>query len=160
MQYRTATVEDTDAMGKARANGNWTGGADAATMARYLAGDHHPREALPPRIAFLAEDSGAVIGFIAGHLTRRFGCDGELQWIFVAPGHRGVVVAGELLHRLAAWFAAEGARRVCVNVAPENGRARSFYARFGAQELTAHWMEWSDIGSALARAAPTDAPAV
>jgi hypothetical protein len=87
--YREASVGDAEAMGAARAAGDWAGGATAAVMARYLAGEHHPQQALAPRVAFLAEDDGgAVVGFIAGHLTRRFGSDGELQWVFVAPSLR------------------------------------------------------------------------
>src|SRR5204863_20299 len=57
-------------------------------MARYLAGEHHPREALRPRVMFVAHDRESITGYIAGHLTRRHGCDGELEWIFVAPAHR------------------------------------------------------------------------
>ena len=126
-------------------------------MARYLAGEHHPQQALPLRVAFLAEDDGgAVVGFIAGHLTRRFGSDGELQWVFVAPSLRGGAVAARLLRCLAAWFVAQGARRICVNVAPDNRRARAFYARYGARDLSDHWMEWPDVAAAL----PGGAPAV
>ncbi|MEP6951840.1 MAG: GNAT family N-acetyltransferase, partial [Ginsengibacter sp.] len=40
------------------------------------------------RTIYIASEAGAVAGFIAGHLTRRYGCDGELQWINVAPEHR------------------------------------------------------------------------
>ena len=158
--YREAIVADAEAMGRARTTGGWTGGAATPVMADYLAVQHHPHHALPPRVAFLAEDGGVVVGFVAGHLTHRLGCEGELQWIFVAPSHRGGVVAAALLTRLGAWFAAQGAQRVCVNVAPGNSRARAFYARFGAQDLTPHWMEWPRMAAALARAVPTDAPAL
>lgn len=147
--YREARVDDAEAMGRARADGDWAGGAAAPVMARYLAGEHHPQQALPPRVAFLAEEGDAVVGFVAGHLTRRFGCDAELQWIYVAPERRASDIASALLHRLAAWFAAQGARRVCVNVAPDNVRARAFYARHGARELSEYWLEWPDVAAAL-----------
>jgi hypothetical protein len=53
-------------------------------------------------------------------------------------------VATELLRRVAGWFVAQGARRVCVDVGSEE--ARVFYRRQGAVELDRHWMLWSDIG--------------
>ncbi len=46
-------------------------------MALYLAGQHHPQHALAPRVIYVAEQGDSLIGFIAGHRTRRFGCDGE-----------------------------------------------------------------------------------
>ena len=49
------------------------------------------------------------------------------------------------LTALAGWFGRQGAGRVCVNVAPENERARRFYQRHGAQELGEHWLVWPDI---------------
>jgi hypothetical protein len=39
---------------------------------------------LTERAAFVAIDDGDLVGFVAGHKTRRLGCDGELQWINVA----------------------------------------------------------------------------
>jgi GNAT superfamily N-acetyltransferase len=143
---RVAAADDVAAMARLREEGGWTGGAPEARMRLYLAGEHHPRHALAPRVAFVAEEGGRVIGFIAGHLTTRFGCHGELQWLFVAPERRGGGAAARLLERLAAWLAAHGAARVCVNVEPENTPARRFYARHGAQGLDEHWMVWPDIG--------------
>jgi len=49
------------------------------------------------------------------------------------------------VNQLAAWFAAQNAKRICVNVAPENTRAVRFYARHGAAQLNEHWMVWEDI---------------
>ncbi len=118
-------------------------------MARYLAGEHNPQQALPPRVAYVAEKEGAIVGYIAGHCTRRFGADGELQWIVVSPEHRGGRVASMLLRHLAAWFSARGATRICVNVEPGNAQARRFYAKHGARELSEYWMEWPRIGDIL-----------
>jgi len=136
-------------MTRLRDASGWTGGADETTMRRYLTGEHHPREALAPRVAFVAEADGVITGFVAGHLTRRFACDGELQWILVAPERRGTPAATRLLRALATWFVAHDAARVCVNVAPENDVARRFYARHGATVLSEHWMVWKDIAIAL-----------
>jgi len=135
-------------MARLRDASGWAGGADESTMRRYLVGEHHPQQALAPRIAFLAESGGVVVGFVAGHLTRRFGCTGEVQWILVAPSHRGTAAAAELLFALARWFVEHDASRICVNVAPENDIARRFYARHGATELSEHWMGWTDIAVA------------
>jgi ribosomal protein S18 acetylase RimI-like enzyme len=145
MTYREATLDDVPAMARLREQSGWDGGAPEARMRLYLAGEHHPRHARAPRVAFLAEAEGAVVGYIAGHLTTRFGCDGELQWLLVSPAHRGGPAATELLRRLAAWFARHDSPHVCVNVEPDNERARGFYRRQGARELATHWMVWPDI---------------
>jgi GNAT superfamily N-acetyltransferase len=146
---RCASPADVPAMARLRDASGWTGGADETTMRRYLSGEHHPREALAPRVAFVAEADVVITGFVAGHLTRRFACDGELQWILVAPEERGTPTAGRLLRALATWFVAHDAARVCVNVAPENDAARRFYARHGATDLSEQWMVWTDIASAI-----------
>ena len=96
----------------------------------------------------MALDGESRIAYIAGHLTRRFDCDGELQYLYVLPAYRGGAVAPALLRRLAGWFVELGARRVCVNVG--NDRAGRFYARHGARELEKHWMVWEDIEAVMA----------
>ena len=142
---RQATPADVAEMARIRDAGGWEGGAGAERMGRYLAGEHHPQHALAPRVIYVAEAGGAMVGFIAGHLTTRFGCDGELQWIFVLPGQRGDGIADRLFDRLAAWFTDHDAHRVCVNVEPDNARARAFYARHGAAPIHPYWMMWDDI---------------
>jgi len=114
-------------------------------IALYLSGEHSPQQALAPRAAFVAVEDGKVVGFVAGHRTRRFGYDGELQWINVAHEQRGAGVAGSLLAAIAAWFVQESALRVCVNVEPNNVAARRFYEKFGARSLREYWMTWEDI---------------
>jgi ribosomal protein S18 acetylase RimI-like enzyme len=120
-------------------------------ISRYLNYEHHPRQALAPRAIYVAVDDNVVVGFIAGHLTRRHGCEGELQWINVIPERRGSGVAAELLRQLAAWFVAQNASRICVDVEPENTGARRFYLRHGAQDLNPSWLIWNDIRVVLAR---------
>lgn len=145
-----AAPSDIPAIAELRRNGGWSGGAGAEVMARYLAGEHHPQHALRPRVILVAEAGGQLVGFIAGHRTTRFECDGEWQWLFVAPPSRGTGVADRLFASLAAWFAEHDAARVCVNVEPGNHVARRFYARHGATELNAHWMLWDDVGRSSA----------
>lgn len=147
--YRPATLLDVSAMAQLRSE-HWGHAPDwEHRLASYLSGEHHPRHALLPRVMIVAEQDGEVIGFIAGHLTRRYHCDGELQWINVSPDHRGQGVATDLLRELADWFSAYNAKKICVDAQPRNPDARAFYARHGAAPLNEHWMVFSDIASAL-----------
>jgi len=123
------------------------GGASEERMTAYFDGRHHPQEALLPRVIYLAHEGEALIGYIAGHLTRRFACDAELEWLYVIPQRRRCGVASGLLHRLAMWFQEHHASRVCVNVAVSNVVARRFYARNGAAVMNQHWLVWQDIAS-------------
>jgi GNAT superfamily N-acetyltransferase len=125
-------------------------------MLEYLRGEHHPQQALAPRRMWLASEGETPIGYIAGHLTRRFGCDGELQWIYVVAERRRSGVASRLLGLLADWFIEQNARRICVDVGDDE--ARHFYRHHGATELNNHWMVWEDFGIAKATTA-TDVPA-
>jgi ribosomal protein S18 acetylase RimI-like enzyme len=52
---------------------------------KYLARNVQPREALLPRVAFVYAERKRIVGLIAGYLTRRFGCDGEVEWLSVRP---------------------------------------------------------------------------
>ena len=119
------------------------------SILRYLRHEQHPRQALRPRVAFVCLEDNCVAGFIAGHLTRRFHCAGELQWISIRPEFRGRGIASELLRRLAEWFLQHDALRVCVDVEPSNQVARRFYARHGAEDLKPRWMIWNDIRRAV-----------
>jgi GNAT superfamily N-acetyltransferase len=153
VRYRLADQADIPVLSRLRREGEGGGGSEDR-MSRYLAGEHHPQQALLPRVMWMAEDDGSPVGYIAGHLTRRFGCDGELQWIYVVQEHRGTDVASELLRLLAAWFVERSAPRVCVDVGDEH--AGRFYKRHGAEDLTKHWLVWNDIGTVLGRSAAQD----
>lgn len=146
VRFRRAQLADVPALAHLRRDGE-AGGASPDRMMRYLAGEHHPQQALLPRAMWLAADGDTPIGYIAGHLTRRFGCDGELQWIYVVPEHRRTRVASKLLRLLAKWFLLYDARYVCVDVGDD--AARPFYRRHGAVDLSEHWMVWNDIGVVL-----------
>jgi aminoglycoside phosphotransferase (APT) family kinase protein len=88
-----------------------------------------------------------VIGYIGGHLTQRYDCDGELQYLYVAPRHRRKGIASELLSLLAGWFAEQEASRICVDVVPDNAPARRCCARHGAVGLSEYWMVWPDVAA-------------
>jgi ribosomal protein S18 acetylase RimI-like enzyme len=150
--YRQAEISDVPALARCRA-AEW-GDEEywQVRIAGYLAGEIHPRQALPARIVFVAQDgeSDTLVGFVAAHLTRRYECDGELEWINVVPAFRGQGIAADLLAKAAGWFAAMNASRICVDVDPANTIARRFYERHGAETLNAHWLVWPDIRRVLA----------
>ena len=116
----------------------------ADRIGRYLSGQHSPRQALLERTAFVAMDGSDLVGFVAGHKSRRLGCDGELQWINVVKERRGLGVASGLMTMIATWFAAQHVRRICVNVDPSNLAARRLYTKYGAEILNEQWMVWED----------------
>lgn len=150
MIYREAMTSDVPALARIRAAEWETQDYWQRRITGYLNGTLHPQQSLTPRVLYVALDGVATVGFIAGHLTRRSGCDGELEWINVVPDHRGTGIAAVLLRLLATWFQQHNALRVCVD--PDE-QARAFYSRHGAIALNKHWMVWTDI-SKLAASAP------
>jgi len=163
LRYREATSADVADMERCRALDETAGPADARMVA-YLDGQHHPRQALAPRTAFVALDGAAVAGYIAGHATTRYGCAGEVQYLYVAPQYRRAGVAGRLLQCLAQWFEGQGIRRVCVNADVDSAGAVPFYVARGASALNQYWYVWDDISSVREAKAtmtldrPDDAP--
>ena len=115
------------------------------TMLGYLHGTYSPGFAEKDRAVFVARLSGEFAGYVAGHRTTRFGCDGELQWLNVAEKHRGIGVADALIQKILDWFRSKEINRVCVNVDPANHIARRVYERHGAAELDQYWLIWSDL---------------
>ena len=148
VEIRPATVDDIPGLESARAPDEDAGPADPR-MARYLLGEHHPQLALTERIVLIAESEGRVIGYTGGHRTTRHACEGELQYLYVIPAYRRFGLAGRMIRVLAAWFEGLGIRRVCVDVDPDNDRARAFYAEHGAVVLNSHWMVWEDLAGSL-----------
>jgi ribosomal protein S18 acetylase RimI-like enzyme len=143
IQYRQALEADVPVLANIRAQEWGTQEYWVDRIMGYIQGKIHPGNALPQRILYLAFDNNDIIGFIAGHLTARFNCNGELQWINVLPGYRDNGIATKLLSLLAAWFIENNALKVCVD--PDNS-ARKFYTKHGAVPLNQHWLVWNDIG--------------
>lgn len=104
---------------------------------RYMRGEHHPRHAKDPRIVYAAMAGGEMAGFIAGHLTERFGLEGELQSIYVLPGHQRQGLGTQLVIALARWFEKWEARQVCVDHA---GESEHFYLTLGARPNGRGWL--------------------
>ncbi|MCB1018751.1 MAG: GNAT family N-acetyltransferase [Acidobacteria bacterium] len=142
VEYRLAERADIPAIAALREPEEGDG-APEGRMRGYLAGVYYPAHALQPRVMWVAVKAGAIVGYAAGHLTRRLNCDGELQWIYVAKPERGAGVGRALLDRVAEWFRRQEAYRVCVD--PGEDAARAFYRHFGAIALTKHWLVWEDI---------------
>jgi len=147
--YREADKSDVPAMAQIKAGESGSEEFLRGRISGYLNLKHHPQQALLPRVMYVALEGDTLVGFIAGHLTRRYACDGELQWINVVPAHRGSDVAPVLIRLLATWFATQKASRICVNVDPANTTARRFYTRQGADILNEHWMVWNDFNVVL-----------
>jgi len=139
LQYREVNSSDIPALAKIRA-AEWE--SEEYWLWRisgYLKCELHPQQALLPRIIYVAVENSTVVGFIAGHLTKRFQCDGELQWINVSPEYRRKGIARGLLTQLAHWFMENRAYKICVDGSGE------FYEKLGARQLNKHWMIWDDI---------------
>jgi GNAT superfamily N-acetyltransferase len=141
--FRSAGLDDLDALVRIRAAEWGTIEYWERRIGGYLAGELHPREALPPRTVVAAFEADRLVGFAAAHQSRRLGCDGELEWLNVDRPRRGRGIAARLLVEVAAWFVQRDARRVCVDPDRE---ARAFYVRHGAVPLNPHWLVWPDIG--------------
>ena len=145
VDYREARDADLDDLARIRAAEWQTEEYWRARIRGYASRALNPGHALPPRVIYVAVHDGRIVGFIAGDLSTRFDCDGELQWLNVIPEKRRTGVAAGLLRILAFWFADENAKRVCVDADPENPGARAFYRKHGAQDLNPHWLVWPDI---------------
>ena len=141
---RAAVPADIAAMAVIRAREWETEEYWLSRIGGYLSGEQSPQHGLAARAMFVAVNGEKVVGFAAGHRTRRFGCDGELQWISVDRDSRGHGIAGQLIARMAEWFSEQGLRRICVNVEPANTAARALYRLFGAEPLSKYWMVWDN----------------
>lgn len=147
--YRQADESDVPGMARIRAAARESEEYWTPRISGYLDCNIHPRHALMPRVIYVALEEDSVVGFIAGHLTRRYACDGELQWIDVVRERRRSGIASKLLRRLAAWFVEQKASRICVDVDPANIIARAFYTRHGAENLNRYWLVWNNINVVL-----------
>ena len=150
LKFREAQSSDIPAMARIRAEEWETEEYWNKRIRAYMAGELDPKFALKPRVTYVCCEGDLLVGFIAGHITTRHGCHGELEWINVIREKRGGGAASGLLRELAKWFVAQNALRICVDVEPSNTVARRFYARYGAEDLKSHWMMWNDIRTVLA----------
>jgi GNAT superfamily N-acetyltransferase len=143
--YRPAERNDIPALAGIRAADWGTIDFWTSRLATYLDGIYNPLHSLAPRVIYTAMMESRPIGLIAGHLTQRYDCEGELQWISVAAEHRGLGIASRLLHSMAGWFAENNAARVCVNCDTDDQHVTTFFSRHGAVPLNRNWLMWYDI---------------
>jgi GNAT superfamily N-acetyltransferase len=108
MRVREAEGADVGRLADIRASDTEAGPADPR-MERYLAGTNHPGHALSSRVMYLALDEDRVTGYIAGHLTMRFDCEGGVQYLYVARDYRSRGAASALLEAVGNWFIGLGA---------------------------------------------------
>jgi GNAT superfamily N-acetyltransferase len=149
--FRRATSADVPGMAQCRLTDPAAGSADPR-MADYFDGEHHPQQALLPRTGYVALCGENVVAYIAGHQTRRHGCEGELQYLFVAPAYRRRGIGTALLRLLAAWFREQGVKKVCVGVADDSPpQAKPFVEHHGAAPLKNQWHAWREIGTLAPR---------
>ena len=143
--YREVNKSDVPALAKLR-SGEWgTENYWQTRISGYLDCKLHPQQALLSRIMYIALKDETAIGLIAGHLSHRFECDGELQWLNVVPEYQRMGIASGLLRLLANWFIERKSFRICVDVDPDNTIAQNFYLGQGAEMLNTHWWVWNDI---------------
>jgi ribosomal protein S18 acetylase RimI-like enzyme len=142
LTIRPAEPTDVPAMAELRAQTKGTHAFWTNRVDQYLRGEYSPQKALEPRSAFVATDEWKIVGFVAGHRTRRFDCDGEVQWIDVDQQQRGRGIGYKLMAQIGAWFVLQNAKRICVNVDKNNLPARKLYEKCGARPLNDAWMVW------------------
>jgi ribosomal protein S18 acetylase RimI-like enzyme len=147
-QIETATLNDLPALCRLRAEYEGHALEWEPRITAYMIGQQNPQFALEPREVFVAvEDATDVVGVISGHLTTRFHCQGEIQWLNVQADHRGRRIADKLLDAQFAWFRSHNARKICISVAPSNDACRTVLQRRGAVRLGEQWLIFEDIGA-------------
>ena len=108
----------------------------------YMRKEHHPRDAKDSRIVYVSVINGEIVGFVAGHLTKRLGLEGELQSIYVLPEHQGQRIGTQLVVALAKWFKKCNATGVCVD---HKDGSEGFYIKLGATFNDHGWLVWDNF---------------
>jgi ribosomal protein S18 acetylase RimI-like enzyme len=147
ISYRKVINRDIAFLAKIHSNDPATEKHRNGHILGYLDYTHNPQQALRLRVIYVATDNDEIVGFAAGHLTTRYDCEGELQWIHVIEKYRKLGIASELVQVLAKWFIEQKSYKICVD--PGNETARLFYKRNAAVDLNDHWMFWKDIRSII-----------
>ncbi|WP_179954221.1 GNAT family N-acetyltransferase [Denitrobaculum tricleocarpae] len=80
----------------------------------------------------LAEQDGALVGFIALWVNYKEGYDAYVENLHVRPGLRGGGIGRRLLQDAASCAAAQGCRNLSLEVLEDNAGAVRFYERLGA----------------------------
>jgi len=116
----------------------------------YISREASPQAALAERVVYKACIDDKMIGYIAGHLTTRYGKEAEIQSFFVLKGSQRAGVGGKLLLQLIAWARSHKAKSLCVGIAPKN-RFKTFYLKYGGGYINPHWIYWDDMDALAER---------
>lgn len=112
----------------------------------YLSGTSSPQAARSERVAFKACLDDKMLGFIAGHLTTRYGKDAEIESFHtVADDQNGAW--GKLLLQFIEWATQHGARSLCIGIGPAQQDYKEFFLRYGACYLNPHWIYWDNMAA-------------
>ena len=145
IRYREATILDIPEIARLCADSRQEVGYWRARIEGYVKLEFNPHQATDSRLLYVAVQKGIVIGFIAGHLTKRQEYSGQIQWLGTALQIRRAGIASTLLRILAGWFIEQGVKSVRVDIDPENTGARDFYQHHHASSINQYWLYWDDI---------------
>jgi GNAT superfamily N-acetyltransferase len=102
----------------------------------------HPQTSKEPRVIYAAIAGGEMVGYIAGHLTERFGMDGELESIYILYEHQRRGLGTRLVIELAKWFQTWNVTKVCVDAVPQS---QGFYLKLEARPFRGPWLVWDNF---------------
>jgi GNAT superfamily N-acetyltransferase len=111
-----------------------------------------PATSRAERVVLKALVDGELVGYLAGHLTTRFGKDAEIENFYVLRSRQRQGIGSALLRRFTAWLAEQGARSLCVGIFRDNPY-QAFYLKYGGAHLNAHWVVWADVAAMRSRLA-------
>jgi GNAT superfamily N-acetyltransferase len=111
----------------------------------YFAGQS-PASSKPERVVFKAVADGKIIGFIAGHLTDRYGKDAEIQNFYILKPYQRQGAGTTLLKQLVGWLLANNAESLCVGIAADNPY-QEFYLKHGGFYINEHWIGWDHLAA-------------
>lgn len=143
--YREATLADAPAIARLCANAPQEIGYWEARIYGYLNFELNPHQATRARLVYVAVHKGLIVGFIAGHLTKRVEYSGQVQWIMTGEQCRRTGIGSKLLSIMARWFIDHRVTSVRVDVDPENTGTWQFYQHHHALSINRYWLFWDDI---------------
>ena len=109
----------------------------------YMDG-RRPQSAKPQRIILISLVEGQYVGYLAGHLSTRFGMDAEIQSFYVLKDFQRRGLGSALLLSFLAWLDNYQASGLCVGFHPKNPY-KAFYLKFGGTYINDHWIGWTDL---------------
>lgn len=146
IRYREANLLDVPEIARLCADSHLEEGYWRARLTGYMKLEFNPHQATSQRLIYVAVHKGVVIGFVAGHLTKRQEYAGQIQWIATDAQWRRTGVGSELLWIMAGWFVENQVASVRVDLDPDNNTAQSFYQHHHAASINRYWLYWDDIG--------------